>query len=96
MRIFIVTMKMRMVISKGCVKKTPYKLFRGVNILYLNAIGYKCFIYSNGKENLGKFGVRSNEGIFLGYSNHDLKSNKNEDDKEVLTKSNKATTRSEL
>ena len=28
----------------------------------------KCFIHKNGKDNLGKFDARSDEGIFLGYS----------------------------
>ena len=30
--------------------------------------GCKCFVLNNGKDNLGKFDTKSNEGIFLGYS----------------------------
>jgi len=32
--------------------------------------GCKCFILYNGKDNLGKFDSKANEGIFLGYSLH--------------------------
>ena len=51
-------------------KKTPYELFkeRKPNIAYLRPFCCKCFIHNNGKDNLGKFDVRSDEGIFLGYS----------------------------
>ena len=51
-------------------KKTPYELFKGrkPNIAYLRPFGCKCFIHNNGKDNLGKFDARSDEGIFLGYS----------------------------
>ena len=50
-------------------KKTPYELFKGrkLNIAYLGPFACKCFIYNNGKDNLGKFDVRGDEGIFLGY-----------------------------
>jgi len=53
-------------------KKTPYELFNGrkPNILHLHVFGCKCFVLNNGKENLGKFDAKSNEGIFLGYSLH--------------------------
>ena len=51
-------------------KKTSYELFKGIklNIAYLKPFGCKCFIHKNGKNNLGKFDARSDEGIFLGYS----------------------------
>lgn len=51
-------------------KKTPYELQRGKksNISYFHPFGFKCFIHSNGKNNLGKFYLRSDEGIFLGYA----------------------------
>ena len=51
-------------------RKTPYELFKGrkPNITYLRLFGCKCFIHSNGKDNLGKFDAQSDEGIFLGYS----------------------------
>jgi len=53
-------------------EKTPYELLRGrkPNITHLRAFGCKCFVHNNGKEALGKFDDRSDEGIFLGYSPH--------------------------
>ncbi|XP_070029911.1 uncharacterized protein [Nicotiana sylvestris] len=35
---------------------------------YFHPFRSKCFIHNNGKDNLGKFDPRSDEGIFLGYS----------------------------
>nr|XP_009778715.1 PREDICTED: uncharacterized protein LOC104228028 [Nicotiana sylvestris] len=57
---------------KPILKKTPYELLRGrkPNITNLRAFGCKYFMYNNGKEALGKFDDRSDEGIFLGYSPH--------------------------
>ena len=51
-------------------KKTPYELWKGrkPNIHYFHIFGCKCFILNNGKDNLGKFDSKSDEGIFLGYS----------------------------
>ena len=51
-------------------KKTPYELFkeRKPNISYFHPFGCKCFVLNNGKDNLGKFDAKSDEGIFLGYS----------------------------
>ena len=51
-------------------KKTPYELYKGrkPNISYFKPFGCKCFVHNNGKDNLGKFDARSDEGIFLGYS----------------------------
>jgi len=53
-------------------KKTPYELFKGrkPNISHLKVFGCKCFILNNGKDNLGKFDSKADEGIFLGYSLH--------------------------
>jgi len=53
-------------------KKTLYELFKGrkPNISHLKVFGCKCFIMNNGKDNLGKFGSKADEGIFLGYSFH--------------------------
>jgi len=36
----------------------------------LKVFGCKCFILNNGKDNLGKFGSKADEGIFLSYSLH--------------------------
>ena len=51
--------------------KTPYELYKGrkPNLSHLHIFGCKCFIYNNGKDNLRKFDPKSDEGIFLGYSN---------------------------
>ncbi|XP_075083362.1 uncharacterized protein LOC142167106 [Nicotiana tabacum] len=59
---------------KPILSKTPYELFRGrkPNITHLRAFGCKCFVHNNGKEALGKFDGRSDEGIFLGYSSYGL------------------------
>jgi len=53
-------------------KKTPNDLFKGrkPNLSHLEVFGCKCFILNNGKDNLGKFDSKDNEGIFLGYSLH--------------------------
>ena len=52
--------------------KTPYELFKGrkPNIMHLRTFGCKCFVHNNGKDALGKFDLRSDEAIFLGYSSH--------------------------
>jgi len=51
-------------------KKTPYELFKGrkPNISHLKVFGCMCFILNNGKDNLGKFDSKADEGIFLSYS----------------------------
>ena len=58
------------VLVRPQLKKTPYELLkeRKPNITYFRAFGCKCYILVNGKEDLGKFDLRSDEGIFLGYS----------------------------
>jgi len=60
------------VLIRPILKKTPYELFKGrkPNVFHLKVFGYKCFILNNGKDNLGKFDSKSDEGIFLSYSLH--------------------------
>ena len=55
---------------RSILKRTPYELWDGrlPNISYFHAFGCKCFVHNNGKETLGKFDAKSNEGIFLSYS----------------------------
>ena len=50
--------------------KTPYELLKGKtpNLSHLHVFGCKCFILNNGKNVLGKFDAKADEGIFLGYS----------------------------
>ena len=52
--------------------KIPYELYKGrkPNISHFHIFGCKCFILNNGKDNLGKFDAKSDEGIFLSYSLH--------------------------
>ena len=50
--------------------KTPYELLNNKNPMrnYLRAFGCRCFVLNNGKDYLGKFDPRSDEGVFVGYS----------------------------
>ena len=41
---------------------------RKPTVAYFKPFGCTCFIHNNGKDNLGKFDARSDEGIFIGYS----------------------------
>ena len=60
------------VLIRPILKKTPYELFKGrkPNISHLKVFCCKCFIFNNGKDKLGKFDSKADEGIFLGYSLH--------------------------
>ncbi|KAI4332173.1 hypothetical protein L6164_017103 [Bauhinia variegata] len=51
-------------------KKTPYELWKGrkPNVSYFRAFGCIYYIHNNGKNVLGKFDAKSDEGICLGYS----------------------------
>jgi len=62
--------KMNKALIKPILKKTPYELYkeRKPNISHLHIFGCKCFMLNNGKDNLGKFDAKSDEGIFLDYS----------------------------
>ena len=48
--------------------KTPFELCYGYkpNVSYLKVFGSKCYILKESRK--GKFDVKSDEGIFLGYS----------------------------
>jgi len=35
---------------------------------HLKVFAYKCFILNNGKEQLGRFDSKADEGIFLSYA----------------------------
>ena len=50
-------------------KHTPYELFNGrkPNISYYKVFGSKCFVL-NTKDQLEKFDPKSDESIFIGYS----------------------------
>ena len=51
-------------------KKTPYELYKGrkPSVSHLRVFGCKCFVLNNGKENLGKFDAKSDEGVHIGYA----------------------------
>jgi len=61
---------MNRVLIRPILKKTPYELFneRKPNISHLKVFGCNCFVLNNGKENLGKFDEKMDNGIFIGYS----------------------------
>ena len=54
------------VLIRPILKKTPYKLFKGrMPVLnHLKVFGCKFFILNNGKESLGKFDAKVDEGLF--------------------------------
>jgi len=58
------------VLIRAILKKTPYELFKGRKpvLSHLKVFGCKCFILNNGKESLGKFDAKADEGVFLGYA----------------------------
>jgi len=49
-------------------KKTTYESYKGrkPNISHLRVFGCKCFVINNGKDNLGKFDAKFDEGILIG------------------------------
>ena len=51
-------------------QKTPYEIYKGKKLIisYFKPFGFKYKILKNGKKNTNKFGSRSDERIFLGYS----------------------------
>ncbi|XP_075083603.1 uncharacterized protein LOC142167340 [Nicotiana tabacum] len=55
---------------RSLLNKIPYELLNGrkPKLTHLRTFGCKCFVLNNGKEPLGKFDAKSDEGIFLGYS----------------------------
>ena len=61
---------MNRALVRSILKKASYELYNGrkPNSAHLRVFGSKCFVLNNGKENLGKFDDKSDEGIFLGYS----------------------------
>ena len=58
------------ILIRPILSKTSYELLKGrkPNVSHLHIFGCKCFVLNNGKENLGKFDSKADEGIFLGYS----------------------------
>ena len=59
------------VLLRTILKKTSYELFYNKipKVSYFKVFCCKCFIL-NTKDNLDKFDSKSDEGIFVGYSNH--------------------------
>ena len=50
--------------------KTPYQLMKNKKptLNFLHVFGCKCFVLRNQGENLGKFEVKADEAIFVGYA----------------------------
>ena len=50
--------------------KIPYQLMNNKNptLYFLHVFGCKCFVLRNQGENLGKFEVKVDEAIFVGYA----------------------------
>jgi len=63
---------MNRVLIRPILKKTPNELFNGrkSNISHLRVFGCSCFVLNNGKENMGKFDEKADNGIFIGYSSN--------------------------
>ncbi|XP_074298014.1 uncharacterized protein LOC141628816 [Silene latifolia] len=59
------------VATRSIHKKMPYELLYGrkPNISHFRCFGSKCYVHNNGKNNLGKFDPRSDEAVFIEYSN---------------------------
>ena len=58
------------ILIRPILDKTPYELLKGrkPNLSHLHVFVCKCFVLNNGKENLGKFDAKVDEGIFFRYS----------------------------
>ena len=41
-------------------------ILEGNQIFHIYIFCYKCFVHTNGKDNLGKFDAKFDEAIFLG------------------------------
>ena len=56
------------VLIRPLMKKTRNELLNGKksNVEHFRAFSCKCFVLNNGKEHLGKFDSKADEGIFLG------------------------------
>ncbi|XP_070019370.1 uncharacterized protein [Nicotiana sylvestris] len=55
---------------RSLMNKTPYELLNGrkPKLTHLRTFGCKCYVLNNGKDQLGKFDAKSDEGIFMRYS----------------------------
>ena len=53
---------------RAVLNKTPYELLNNKKPMlnYLRDFGCRCFVLNNGKDDLGKFDPRSDEGLFVG------------------------------
>jgi len=64
---------LNMIIIKMILNKTLYELHKGrkpnlSDLRFLFLFFCKCFILNKGKDILGKFNAKADEGIFLAYS----------------------------
>jgi len=68
--VYIAAYLLNRTLIKPILKKTPYELYKGrkPSVSHLRVFGCKCFVLNNGKENLGKFDAKSDEGVHIGYA----------------------------
>jgi len=68
--VYTATYVLNRTLIRPILKKTPYELYKGrkPSVSHLRVFGCKCFVLNNGKENLGKFDAKSDEGIHIGYA----------------------------
>ena len=68
--VYTVGYVLNMTLIRPILKKTPYELYKGrkPSVSHLRVFGCKCFVFNNGKENLGKFDAKSDEGVHIGYA----------------------------
>ena len=68
--VYIASYVLNRTLIRHILKETPYELYKGrkPSISHLKVFGCKCFILNNGKDNLGKFDPKSDEGIHIGYA----------------------------
>ena len=68
--VYIAAYVLNKTLIRPILKKTPYELYKGrkPNVSHLRVFECKCFVLNNGKENLGKFDAKSDEGIHIGYA----------------------------
>jgi len=57
------------ILIRPILKLTPYEIFKGrkPNISHFKVFGCRCYVLNNGKDNLGKFDLKVDDAIFLGY-----------------------------
>jgi len=68
--VYIAAYVLNRTLIRHILKKTPNELYKGgkPSVSLLRVFGCKCFVLNNGKDNLGKFDAKYDEGIHIGYA----------------------------